>query len=150
MTYLCRENQINGIINLRFILTQAFKYIKLTIPVVLYGRETLSLTPKEKQRLMSKNRLLRTVFGPKWEEVAGGWRKVYKEELHSFHSSHAACMAAMKNGCKGLFGNPEGSLGGPRPRSERFTMDLRETGWYGVGWIHLAKDVPALTIVKRV
>jgi hypothetical protein len=26
--------------------------------------------------------VLRRIFGPKLEEMAGGWRKVYKEEVH--------------------------------------------------------------------
>jgi hypothetical protein len=32
------------------------------------------------------------------------------------------------------------SHGRPRHREDNITMDLRETGWEGVGWIHLAKD----------
>jgi len=30
---------------------------------------------------------LRRIFGPKREEVAGGWRKLYNEELHNLYSS---------------------------------------------------------------
>jgi hypothetical protein len=30
-----------------------------------------------------ENRLLSTVFAPQREEIAGGWRKVNKEELHN-------------------------------------------------------------------
>jgi hypothetical protein len=29
------------------------------------------------------NRVLRRIFGPKREEVAGGWRKVHNEDLHN-------------------------------------------------------------------
>jgi hypothetical protein len=35
-----------------------------------------------KHRLrMFENRVLRRIFGPKGEEVAGGWRWLHKEEL---------------------------------------------------------------------
>jgi hypothetical protein len=31
--------------------------------------------------------LLRIIFGPKGEEVAGGWRKLHNEELHNLYTS---------------------------------------------------------------
>jgi hypothetical protein len=34
-----------------------------------------------------ENRVLRRIFGPKRDEVTGGWRKLHKEELHDLHSS---------------------------------------------------------------
>ena len=41
-------------------------------PVVLYGRETSSLTLREERRLrVFENRVLRRVFGPKRDEVTG-------------------------------------------------------------------------------
>jgi hypothetical protein len=33
-----------------------------------------------------ENRVLRRIFGPKREEVTGGWRKLHNEELHNFYS----------------------------------------------------------------
>jgi hypothetical protein len=36
---------------------------------------------------MSENRVLRRIFGPKWEKVAGGWRRVHNEELHNLWAS---------------------------------------------------------------
>jgi hypothetical protein len=33
---------------------------------------------------MSENRLLR-IFGPKREEVPGGWRTLHSEELHNLY-----------------------------------------------------------------
>jgi hypothetical protein len=30
-----------------------------------------------------ENRLLRRIFGPKREEVVGGWRRLHNEELHN-------------------------------------------------------------------
>jgi len=36
--------------------------------------------------MVSENRVLR-IFGPKWEEVPGGWRKLHNEELHNLNAS---------------------------------------------------------------
>jgi hypothetical protein len=60
----------------------------IILPVVLYGRETWSLTLKEDQRLtVYEKRVLRRIFGPKREEVAEGWRRLYNEELHILYAS---------------------------------------------------------------
>jgi hypothetical protein len=41
-------------------------------PVVLYRRETWSLTQREEHRLrVFENRVLRRIFGPKRDEVTG-------------------------------------------------------------------------------
>jgi hypothetical protein len=56
-------------------------YKSIILPVVLYGCETWSLTLREEHRLrVFENRVLR-MFGPKRDEVTGGWRKLHKEEL---------------------------------------------------------------------
>jgi hypothetical protein len=34
-----------------------------------------------------ENRVLRRIFGPKSDEVPGGWRKLNNDELHNFYSS---------------------------------------------------------------
>jgi hypothetical protein len=34
-----------------------------------------------------ENRFLRRIFGPKREEVAGGWRKLHNEELLNLYAS---------------------------------------------------------------
>jgi hypothetical protein len=34
-----------------------------------------------------ENRVLRRIFGPKREEVVGGWRKLHNEELHNLSTS---------------------------------------------------------------
>jgi hypothetical protein len=52
-------------------------------------------------------------------------------------------MGEGRNLYKVLVGKPEGKrpLGRPRRRSEEgIKMDLREIGWGGVEWIHLAQD----------
>jgi hypothetical protein len=59
-------------------------YKPIILPVILYGCETWSLTLKEEHRLsVFENR----VFGPKRDEVTGGWRKLHNEELHNLYSS---------------------------------------------------------------
>jgi hypothetical protein len=56
--------------------------------VVLNGCETLYLILREKHRLkVLQNRVLRRIFGPKEEEVAGGWRRLHNEELHNLYTS---------------------------------------------------------------
>jgi hypothetical protein len=56
-------------------------YKTIVLPVVLYGCETWFLTLREEHRLrVFENRVLR-IFGPKRNEVAGGWRKLHNEEL---------------------------------------------------------------------
>jgi hypothetical protein len=50
--------------------------------VILYGCEIWSLTLREEHRLrVFENRVLRRIFGPKRDEVTGGWRKLHNEEL---------------------------------------------------------------------
>jgi hypothetical protein len=43
---------------------------------------------REEHRLrMFENRVLRRIFGPKRDEVTGGWRKQHNEELRILYSS---------------------------------------------------------------
>jgi hypothetical protein len=37
--------------------------------------------------MVFQNRVLRRIFGPKREEVAGGWRRLHNEELHNLYTS---------------------------------------------------------------
>jgi hypothetical protein len=56
--------------------------------VVLNGCEIWSQTLREEHRLrIFRNRVLRRMFGPKRDEVTGGWRKLHNEELHNLYSS---------------------------------------------------------------
>jgi hypothetical protein len=60
----------------------------MSLPVVLYGYETWSLTLRAEHRLrVFENRVLRRIFGPKRDEVTGEWRKLHNEELHNLYSS---------------------------------------------------------------
>jgi hypothetical protein len=56
--------------------------------VILHGCETWSLTLREEQRLrIFENRVVRKIFGPKRDEVIGGWRKLHNEEFHNLYCS---------------------------------------------------------------
>jgi hypothetical protein len=83
-----------------------------------------------------ENRVLRRIFGPKREEVAGEWRKLHNEELHNMYLSpdiirqvksrrmrwavYAARVGEKRNLYKVMVGKPEGKrpLGRPRCRWE--------------------------------
>jgi hypothetical protein len=127
--------------------------------MLLYGCETWSLTLREEPRLrVFENTVLRRIFGPKGDEVTGGWRKLHNEELHDLYSSsciirmmksrmmrwtaHAARMGT-RNTYRMLVGKPEGKR--PLGRQKRkcvdnIKMDLREVEWVGMYWINLAQD----------
>jgi hypothetical protein len=63
-------------------------YETIVLPVVLYGCETWSLTVREERGLrVFENRVLRKIFGPKRNEVIGGWRNLHNEELRNLHCS---------------------------------------------------------------
>jgi hypothetical protein len=107
---------------------------------------------------MFENRVLRKIYGPKRDEVTGGWRKLHNEELHNLNSlpsiirmrmsmrmRWAGHLAHMKrrNVYRILAEKPEGKsqVGRPTRRWEdNIKMDLKEVGWGGMDWIHLAKD----------
>ena len=113
---------------------------------VLYGCETWSPTLREEHRLrVFENRVLRRIFGPKRDEVAGEWRKLHNEELNSLYSSpsivrliksrrmrwvgHVARMEEGSGVHKVSVGKPEGKtpLGRPGRRWEdNIKMDLQE------------------------
>jgi hypothetical protein len=132
----------------------------IILPVVLYGCETWSLTLREEHRLrVFENRVLVRIFGPKRDEVTGGWRKLQNEELHGLYSSpdivrvikarrmrwawHVARMGEVRGAYNILVGRPEDRrpLGRSRHRSEdNIKMDLREIGFGDVDWVHLARD----------
>jgi hypothetical protein len=45
--------------------------------------------------------MLRRIFGPKREEVAGGWRRLHNEKLHNFIHFTKYYGDYMKNGVMG-------------------------------------------------
>jgi hypothetical protein len=99
-------------------------YKTIILPVVLYGRETWSLTLRDEHRLkVFESRLLRRIYGPKRDEVMDDWRKLHNKELHNLYSSpniirkikskrmgwavHVVRMGAKKNAYRILVGKPE-------------------------------------------
>ena len=63
-------------------------YRNIILPVVLYGCETWSLTLRELRRPRAfENRVLRSLFGPKRDEVTEEWRKLHMEKLNDLYSS---------------------------------------------------------------
>jgi hypothetical protein len=41
----------------------------------------------KERKLTEDVRVLRRIFGPRKEEVAGGWRRLHNEELHNLYTS---------------------------------------------------------------
>jgi hypothetical protein len=135
-------------------------YKTIILPAVLYGCETWSPTSREEHRFrVFVNRVLRRIFGTKRNEVTGGWRKLHNEELHGLYSSpsivrviktrrmrwagHVARMAEVRGVYNILVGRPEGRRPLERPSrrwKDNIKMDLGETGFGDVDWIHLDED----------
>jgi hypothetical protein len=79
-----------------------------------------------------ENRVLRTIFGSKREEVVGGWRRLHNEELHNLYTppdvirviismrlrwmGHVERMGEMRNAYKILVGKLGGKSLIRRPR----------------------------------
>jgi hypothetical protein len=77
---------------------------------------------------VSENRVLKRIFGPKRDEVAGRWRRLHKEELNDLYSSpyifrviksrrmiwagHVARMGEMRHAYRVQVGKPEGQTTG--------------------------------------
>jgi hypothetical protein len=67
-------------------------YKTVILPVVLFGCETLSLMLREEHRLrVFENRVLRRIFGPKRDEVTGGWRKLHMRSCITLWHSRNSC-----------------------------------------------------------
>jgi hypothetical protein len=62
-------------------------YTTITLPVVLYGCETWSITLRDERRLsVFEKGVLKKIFGPKRDEVTGEWRKLHNKELRDLFS----------------------------------------------------------------
>jgi hypothetical protein len=105
------------------------------------------------------NRVLRRIFGPKRDEVTGGWIKLHNEELHGLYSSpsiirvikarrmrsvgHVARMGEVRGAYNISVGRSEGRRPLGRPRrswEDNIKMYLGEIGFGDVDWIYLAQE----------
>ena len=108
---------------------------------------------------MFESRVVRRIFGLKWDEVTWEWRKLPNEELNDLASSlnifgviklrrirwagHVARMGERRGVYRVLVGKPEGKrpLGRPRRRWEdNIRLDLQGVECGGMDWIELAQD----------
>jgi hypothetical protein len=90
--------------------------------------------------------------------MTGSWRRLHDEELNKLYdlsniitmsksrrmvrAGQVARMGTMRN-LYILVGKPDGKRPLGRPRrtwEDNIRMDVREMGWEGVDWIHLAQD----------
>ena len=63
-------------------------YRIIILPIVSYGCETWSLILREERKLrVFENMMLRRIFGPRRDEVTGGWRRLHNEELNDLYCS---------------------------------------------------------------
>jgi hypothetical protein len=77
---------------------------------------------KEHRLRVFENRVLRRIFGPKRDEVTGGWRKLHNEEHHNLYSS-PSIIRMIKSSRMRWAGHVE--LGIPRRwRVDNIKMDL--------------------------
>ena len=61
----------------------------IIFPVVLYGCESWSVILREERRLKEfANRVLRKLFGPKYEEIKENLRELHNDELHDKYPSN--------------------------------------------------------------
>jgi hypothetical protein len=117
----------------------------------------LGLTLRGERRLkVFEYRMLRRIFGPKREEVAGGWRRQHNEELHKLYASaniirliksrkiwvgHVARMVETRNAYNISAGETEVKrpLGRPSCRwKDNIKLVIRKICWEIVDSIHLA------------
>jgi hypothetical protein len=74
-------------------------YETIILPMILPGCETWSLILREEHRLrVFEKRVLRKIFGPKRDNVRGGWRKLH-EELHNLYSFPSIMEDEMGGAC---------------------------------------------------
>jgi hypothetical protein len=63
-------------------------YKTIILHLVLYGYKTWFPTLREVHKFRAfENRMLRRIFGPKREEVVGGWRRLHNEGLNNLYAS---------------------------------------------------------------
>jgi len=107
--------------------------------------------------MVFENRMLRRIFGPKGDEVTGGWRKINNDELNDLYSSHnkvwviksrrmrwsghVVHMGGRTGVNRVLVRTPNRKRPLERPKrrwEDNIKMDLQEVGCVGMDWIKLA------------
>ena len=108
---------------------------------------------------MFENMVLRRIYGPRRDEVTGGWRRLRNEELNDLSNSpnivrviksrrmrwagHVARVGEERGAYRVLVGKQEGKRPPGKPRRrwvDNIRMDLQEVGCGYVDWIGLAQD----------
>jgi hypothetical protein len=106
-----------------------------------------------------ENRVMKGKFGPKRDEVTGGWRKLHNKEFYNLYSSpstismtksrsvrwagYVARMGTKRNSCRILVVMSEGKrpVGKPKRRwVDNIKMYLREIEWGSMHWTDLAQN----------
>jgi hypothetical protein len=98
--------------------------VNIILSVALYGCETWSIVTRVGHKLMVfENRVLTEIFGAKWNEVTGDWRRLHIEEHYDLYclpntilviksrrmgwAGHVARMVERKGAYWILVGRPE-------------------------------------------
>jgi hypothetical protein len=91
-----------------------------------------------------ENRVLGRIFGPKRDEVTGGWRKLHNEELHNLYMGMAYRSNGQKRKVYRLLvrkSEENAPLGRPRSRCvNNIKMVVKEIGWgvwSGLIWLSI-------------
>jgi hypothetical protein len=106
-----------------------------------------------------ENRVLRRIFGPERNEVAGEWRRLHDKELYTLYftpylirviksrrlrwAGHVARMGERRGAYRALVGKPERRRPLERRRlrwKDNIKMDLREVGGGSKNWMDFAND----------
>jgi hypothetical protein len=135
-------------------------YKTIILPPILYRCEPWSLTLRQEHRLRAfENRVLRSISGPKRDEVTGDWRKMHSGKLHNLFSTpdiiwqirsrrmlwagHVARMEEERNVYRVLVGKPEGKIhledqGIDGRMGSKWTLGrLVGRVWSGFAWLRI-------------
>jgi uncharacterized membrane protein len=58
----------------------------------------LDITLRKHRLRVFENRVLKRIFGPKRDEVTGGWRKLHNEELRDLYSPPSIMKSSNRGG----------------------------------------------------